>query len=256
MTALLEVRDISRRFGGLQALSEVSLSVQAGEIKAVIGPNGAGKSTLFNIITGVTPPSSGSVWLEGRRIDPLPAHRRVAGGLARTFQNLQIFPEMTVLENVMVGRHARTCSGFLAGLFNTPASRRERAADRDHAYALLESLDLQGRADALAGAISYGEAKIMEIARAMAAEPKLLLLDEPMAGLPTGAIERVVATIGALNARGVAILLVEHNVRVVMNLSHSVLVLNNGSPISEGTPEQVRGDPAVLDAYLGGTVHA
>jgi len=256
MDHLLEIRGVSRYFGGLQALANVALNVRAGEIKSVIGPNGAGKSTLFNLITGVTQPSSGEIFFQGARIDQLPAHKRVAIGMARTFQNLQIFPEMTVLENVMVGRHVRTRSGFIAGMFNSPASRREEAEGREKAHELLRLLDLHDRAGILAGSISYGEAKIMEIARAMAAEPTLLLVDEPMAGLPASAVERVADTLCALNERGVSILLVEHNVRVVMNMSHSITVLNNGVVISEGSPEAVRNDPAVTDAYLGEGEHA
>jgi branched-chain amino acid transport system ATP-binding protein len=251
VSQLLELRGVSRHLGGLQALVDVTLAVRAGEIKAVIGPNGAGKSTLFNVITGVTKPSNGEVWFKGVRVNELPTHQRVRAGMARTFQNLEIFPDMTVLENVMVGRHARTRAGFLAGIFNTPASRRERDADLACCHALLESLGLHTRAQTLAGSVSYGEAKIMEIARAMASEPALLLLDEPMAGLPAAAIERVCGAVRKLNAQGVAILLVEHNVHVVMNLSHSITVLNNGLRISEGTPDFVRHDPAVLDAYLG-----
>lgn len=255
-TPLLIADKINREFGGLQALSEVSLTVEAGEIKAVIGPNGAGKSTLFNILTGVTPASSGQVIFDGRHIERLPAHERVARGMARTFQNLQIFPDMTVVENVMVGRHSRTRSGFLAAFANTATVRRERENDRHIALELLKLLHLQDRADDLAGDLSYGEAKIMEIARAMASEPRLLLLDEPMAGLPADAVATVSRAILDLNAEGVAVLLVEHNVRVVMNLSHSVLVLNNGSVISHGTPEHVREDQAVIDAYLGEGAHA
>lgn len=255
-TPLLIADNINREFGGLQALSRVSLTVEAGEIKAVIGPNGAGKSTLFNILTGVTPASSGQIIFDGQHIERLPAHQRVERGMARTFQNLQIFPHMTVIENVMVGRHSRTRSGFLAAFLNTGAVRSERANDQRIAMQLLELLGLEDRAADLAGDLSYGEAKIMEIARAMASQPRLLLLDEPMAGLPADAVGTVSQAILNLNAQGVAVLLVEHNVRVVMNLSHNVLVLNNGCAISHGTPEQVRHDQAVIDAYLGEGAHA
>lgn len=256
MTPLLIADNINRDFGGLKALSEVSLTVEAGEIKAVIGPNGAGKSTLFNVLTGVTPASSGQIIFDGQHIERLTPHERVARGMARTFQNLEVFPEMSVLENVMVGRHSRTRTGFLSAFLNTRAVRHERQNDQRIAWGLLELFGLEDRAQVRAGALSYGEAKIMEIARAMASEPRLLLLDEPMAGLPAGAVTTVSDAIKELNDQGVAVLLVEHNVRVVMNLSHTVLVLNNGCSISHGTPEQVRHDQAVIDAYLGEGAHA
>ncbi|OZI74879.1 ABC transporter ATP-binding protein [Bordetella genomosp. 12] len=252
MSALLHARGLSRAFGGIQAVQDVTLSVAPGEIVSVIGPNGAGKSTLFNLLTGVTQPDAGRIDFAGQRIDRQPPQRRVRLGMARTFQNLQIFPELSVLENVLVGRHVRTRSGFVSGLLGLPLTRRERESDASLGMALLEELGLADQAGKLAASLSYGDAKLMEIARAMASEPRLLLLDEPMAGLPAEAVARVVAAIRALNTRGVAVLLVEHNVHVVMSLSEHILVLNNGRPISEGPPQRVRHDPAVIEAYLGG----
>lgn len=253
---ILNVEHVSRSFGGLMAIDDVSLNIAAGAIHAVIGPNGAGKSTLFNIITGVMPASRGRIRFLGEYVESTPAHARVQAGMARTFQNLQIFPELSVLENVMVGRHSTTRSTFLDSLFNTPRNRRENQEGQDMAYELLQQVGLHEQALQSAGQLSYGQAKLMEIARAMASEPSLLLLDEPIAGLPASAIELAEQAILQLNARGVSVLLVEHNVRVVMRLSHHISVLNNGRLISEGTPEHVRHDPLVLDAYLGEGAHA
>lgn len=247
----LELRGIGRRFGGLRALHDVSFVVPPGQICSVIGPNGAGKSTLLNILSGVTPPSAGTITLGGRRLDRLAAHQRVVAGMARTFQNLQLFDELTVLENVMIGAHTRSRSGFVAGLLGSPGARRDTAGARHTALQLLDRLGLADRAETPAQSLSYGEAKIMEIARAMASEPRILLLDEPLAGLPGGAVERVAQVVVELNRTGTSILLVEHNVRVVMQLSHHVVVLSNGELISEGTAQHVQADPAVIEAYLG-----
>jgi branched-chain amino acid transport system ATP-binding protein len=251
----LEVQGIGRHFGGLRALHDVSFVVQPGQICSVIGPNGAGKSTLLNILSGVTPPSAGTITLGGRRLDRLPAHRRVVAGMARTFQNLQLFDEMTVLENVMIGAHTRSRSGFVAGLIGSPHARRDTASARHTAMQLLDRLGLANRAEAAAQSLSYGEAKIMEIARAMASEPHILLLDEPLAGLPGDAVERIAQLVVDLNRTGTSIVLVEHNVLIVMQVSHQVVVLSNGELISKGSAEHVRADPAVVEAYLGEPAH-
>jgi len=248
---LLEVAGVERRFGGLLAVSDLSFSVEAGAIKAVIGPNGAGKTTLFNMIAGITPVSAGQIRLRGERIDHLRPYRRVERGIARTFQNLQIFRDLTVLENVMVGRHSRTGSGLLGALLQTPAAHREERRIEEAAFAQLERLGLAQRAADKAGDLSFGECKILEIARALAAEPDLLLLDEPIAGVPHGEVDRICDLIRGLNADGLTVLLVEHNMRMVMRMSHSILVLNYGRKIAEGTVDEVRHDPAVLEAYLG-----
>ena len=249
--SLLETAGLGRAFGGLQAVSELSFSVRQGRIKAVIGPNGAGKTTLFNMIAGVTPPSEGTIVLEGERIDALPSHRRVERGIARTFQNLLIFKEMTVLENVMVGRHVKSHCDLFHALFRTPASVSEERAIRDRSMALLERVGLRPRANEAGSSLSFGEGKLLEVARALATEPRLLLLDEPAAGLNRAEADRLGATIRALNSDGLTLLLVEHNMHFVMSLADEILVMDHGRRIAEGPPDLVRKDPAVLAAYLG-----
>lgn len=253
---LLRVEELNCYFYGLRAVADLSFDVDLGEIKAVIGPNGAGKSTLFNMIAGVTRATSGGIWFDDVRIDGIPTYRRAALGIARTFQNLQILREMTVLENVMVGRHLHGRAGIAQALLRSAALRAEERAIEDAAIALLDRFHLADRAHALAGALSFGQMKILELARALACEPRLLLLDEPAAGLPQGDAEHVGQIISQLNRDGMTILLVEHNMRMVMSLSHDILVLNNGSRIAEGTADEVRRHPDVLNAYLGETEYA
>ncbi|MGP0093176.1 MAG: ABC transporter ATP-binding protein [Xanthobacteraceae bacterium] len=252
MTAtLLQVDDLSCRFEGVTAVADLSFGVSAGEIKAVIGPNGAGKSTLFNVITGVTRPSSGQIRFDGQRIDHLPSFRRARRGIARTFQNLQIFRDMSVLENVMVGRHTRSAAGVAQAILHAPAQRSEERAIAAAAMDLLDRFGLAGKAQAQAGTLSFGQLKMLELARALACEPRLLLLDEPVAGLPHAEADHMGEIITSLNRTGMTVLLVEHNMRMVMSLSHDILVLNNGRRIAEGTAEEVRQHPEVLAAYLG-----
>jgi branched-chain amino acid transport system ATP-binding protein len=258
MTAapLLQVDDLSCRFDGVTAVADLSFAVRAGEIKAVIGPNGAGKSTLFNMIAGVTRPSSGQIRFDGERIDHLPTFQRARRGIARTFQNLQIFRDMSVLENVMVGRHMRGAAGVAQAILHGPALRAEERAIAASAMDLLVRFGLAGKAQAQAGTLSFGQRKVLELARALACEPRLLLLDEPAAGLPHAEADRMAEIIAGLNRAGMTVLLVEHNMRMVMSLAQNVLVLNNGRRIAEGTADAVRRDPEVLAAYLGEPEHA
>ncbi len=249
--ALLEVQHLGHSFGGLAAVAELDFAVRPGQIKGIIGPNGAGKTTLFNLIAGVLPTSQGAIRLHGKPVHRLPPYKRVDRGLARTFQNLQIFESMTVLENVMVGLHPRTKAGFLAALVRTPGSVRETRKAREQAMAALDLLDLTHLADRPASEISFGEGKVLEIARALAVEPDLLLLDEPTAGLPHGDMQEVAEVVRKVNKQGITVLLVEHNMKMVMSLCDEILVLNYGRRIAEGTPEEVRANPEVLTAYLG-----
>ncbi len=250
-SGFLSVADVGMRFGGLAALSELSFDMKQGQVKGLIGPNGAGKSTLFNIIAGVLRPSAGGVAFRGQRIEGLPSHTRIGLGIARTFQNLQIFKDITVLENVMVGCHSRFHAGMLASIVRTPRQRREEEQIHGIAMEKLALLGLAHKAFAKASDLSFGESKILEIARALAAEPALLLLDEPVAGVPHAEVERVVEVIREINRNGVSVLLVEHNMSFVMKLCDDIVVLNYGRKIAEGSAASVRADPQVLQAYLG-----
>jgi len=249
--AALALDRLSVRFGGLRAVQAVSLAVRDGEIFSIIGPNGAGKTTIFNAVSGLYAPSSGEIVFGGRRITGLPPHARARLGISRTFQNIRLFRELTVRENVRVARYARTRAGVLASLLRTPAMRRERRQTDGAVDALLERLGLAERAEERAGNLPYGEQKRLEIARALAAEPRLLLLDEPAAGTSAAEAAELMALIRGLRDRGLTILLVEHHIRVVMQVSDRVAVLNHGELIAEGPPEAVRRDPAVIAAYLG-----
>lgn len=248
---LLAASGLGHSFGGLAAVADLDFGVEKGTIKGIIGPNGAGKTTLFNLIAGVLPTSVGEIRFKGQIMNRMPAHKRVSLGMARTFQNLELFAGMTVLENVMIGCHARSRTGFVEALIRTPGSVRETRAIRDKAMEALATLGLDHLAHRQATEISFGEGKIAEIARALAAEPELLMLDEPTAGLPHGDMQGVSDVIRNLNAQGITILLVEHNMRLVMSLCDDILVINYGRRIAEGDPQSVRNDPEVLTAYLG-----
>jgi len=246
----LEVSGVSVVFGGLRAVDDLSFRVAESSIKGVIGPNGAGKTTLFNAISGITRQTSGKVSLGATDVTGLPPHSRAALGLARTFQNLQIFGGMTVIENVMVGRHTRLRAAWSRGLLGL--STAEERATEAVALEKLALLGLSDRAGDPAASLGFAEAKLLEIARALAAEPKLLLLDEPMAGVPLTEQNRIVEVIRQVNASGVTIVLVEHNMRVVMSVCADILVMDHGRRLAEGDPAFVARHPEVVRAYLGG----
>ncbi len=249
---LLEVRDLSVRFGGIRAVSGVSLAVGAGEILSIIGPNGAGKTTIFNVVTGLYRPTAGEVRLRGRPISPLPPHARARLGVARTFQNIRLFRDLTVGENVRVARYGRARAGLLGALL--PDARVPPGAPTRRTRGSRRSSTASGSGDRsgeLARNLPYGDQKRLELARALAVEPSVLLLDEPAAGMSTGEADALMTLIRSLRDRGLAILLVEHHIRVVMGVSDRVVVLNHGELIAEGPPAAVRRDPAVIAAYLG-----
>lgn len=262
MKPVLEVTSLSRNFGGLRALNDVDLTVRQGEIVALIGPNGAGKTTFFNCITGIYTPTEGDVFLhmpdgEKTRLNGRKPHKITALGMARTFQNIRLFPEMTVLENVMIGRHCRTRAGILGALLRDRATRREEQESVDRSYELLRSVHLHTLYKETAKNLPYGAQRRLEIARAMATEPHMLLLDEPAAGMnphETRELEGLVREIR--DSRKLSVLLIEHDMGMVMSLSDRIYVMEYGSRIATGTPEEVRANPQVIKAYLGEEAHA
>ncbi len=248
---LLEVDNISKRFGGLQAVKDVSFTVQKGCIKAVIGPNGAGKTTLFNLVSGFLPPDSGAIRYRDRPIHGRSPYQIAGAGLSRTFQHIRLFPQMTAMENVMVGRHVKGKAGFIAGMLNLPRTRREERDIRDHAISVMELLGIASFADTEATSLSYGQQRIVELARALAGEPEMLLLDEPAAGLNMRETADMANLITKIRDRGVTVLIVEHDMQLVMNISDEVVVLSYGKKIADAAPRAVQKDPEVVRVYLG-----
>lgn len=249
---LLEVSGLSMRFGGLLAVNGVGMSVKEKQVVSMIGPNGAGKTTVFNCLTGFYRPTAGTILLGGEPIQGLPGHAIARKGVVRTFQNVRLFKDMTAVENLLIAQHRHLNTNFFAGLFKTPAFRRSEREAMEYAEHWLERVDLKAFANRPAGTLAYGQQRRLEIARCMMTRPRILMLDEPAAGLNPRETDDLKALIGVLREEyNATVLLIEHDMKLVMSISDHIVVINQGTPLADGTPEQVRGNPDVIKAYLG-----
>jgi len=248
---VLEIRNISKNFGGISALTDVSLTIKEGEIFGLIGPNGAGKTTMFNIITNMYAPSGGDILFRGETITGISPHKITYRGICRTFQNIKLFQQMTVLENVMVGRHSRSSAGVLSSVLRMPSQKREEEELMKKAEELLNLVGLASHMHMIAENLSYGQQRRLEIARALASDPKLLLLDEPAAGMNEKETDSLYDLIKEVQKRGVTVLIIEHDMPLVMKLCDRITVLNFGEKLAEGTPDEIQNNDSVVEAYLG-----